>query len=118
MTGRIAAVVVLLLLPLTACGGDDGEQTLTVLAAASLTETFTELAERFEDEHPEVDVELVFGSSATLAEQAVDGAPGQVLATADEASMQVWCRGPRSRVLSSDLSWTGCSTSPRPGSAS
>lgn len=84
---RRSAAAALLLLPLTACGGDDGEQTLTVLAAASLTETFTELAERFEDEHPGVDVALVFGSSATLAEQAVDGAPGQVLATADERSM-------------------------------
>jgi molybdate transport system substrate-binding protein len=85
-----AAVALLLLLPLAACGGegDDG-QTLTVLAAASLTETFTELAETFEDEHPDVEVELVFGSSTTLAEQAADGAPGQVLATADEASMDV-----------------------------
>lgn len=89
MTGRTAAAVLLLLLPLTACGGDDGEQTLTVLAAASLTETFTELAERFEDEHPEVDVELVFGSSTTLAEQAADGAPGDILATADARAMQV-----------------------------
>ncbi len=85
-----AAVALMLLLPLAACGGegDDG-QTLTVLAAASLTETFTELAETFEDEHPDVEVELVFGSSTTLAEQAADGAPGQVLATADEASMGV-----------------------------
>ena len=31
-----------------------------------------------------VDVNLVLGSSTTLAEQAADGAPGQVLATADE----------------------------------
>ena len=88
MTGRLAAAVVLLLVPLTACG-DEGEQTLTVLAAASLTETFTELAERFEDDHPEVDVELVFGSSTTLAEQAADGAPGDILATADARAMQV-----------------------------
>jgi molybdate transport system substrate-binding protein len=82
---RLAALV--LLLPLAACGGGDEDRTITVLAAASLTETFTELAERFEDEHPGVDVELVFGSSTTLAEQAVDGAPGDVLATADETSM-------------------------------
>lgn len=81
---RLAALV--LLLPLAACGGDD-EQTLTVLAAASLTETFTELAEVFEADHPGVEVELVFGSSTALAEQAADGAPGQVLATADEQSM-------------------------------
>ena len=83
-----AAVALLLLLPLAACGGDgDDGQTLTVLAAASLTETFTELAETFEDEHPGVDVQLVFGSSTMLAEQAADGAPGDVLATADELSM-------------------------------
>jgi len=77
----------LLLLPLTACGGGADDQTLTVLAAASLTGTFTELAQTFEDEHPGVTVELVFGSSTTLAEQAADGAPGDVLATADEKSM-------------------------------
>ena len=72
------AGLLLLLLPLTALRSDDeDEQTLTVLAAASLTETFTELAEAFEEEHPGVEVELVFGSSTTLAEQAVDGAPGR-----------------------------------------
>lgn len=79
----------LLTLPLTSCGDDGGRQTLTVLAAASLTETFTELAESFEDEHPGVAVELVFGSSATLAEQAGAGAPGDVLATADGRSMEL-----------------------------
>lgn len=85
---RVVAVL-LLLLPLASCSGDEGEETLTVLAAASLTETFTELAETFEEEHPGVEVELVFGSSTALAEQAVDGAPGDVLATADERSMTV-----------------------------
>lgn len=79
----------LLLLPLTACGGGQDDQTLTVLAAASLTETFTELAETFEEEHPGVEVDLVFGSSTTLAEQAADGAPGNVLATADSRAMEV-----------------------------
>ena len=54
MTRALAAL--LLLLPLAACGGGDDEQTLTVLAAASLTGTFTELAQDFEDEHPGVDV--------------------------------------------------------------
>jgi molybdate transport system substrate-binding protein len=78
-----------LLLPLAACGGGDDDQTVTVLAAASLTETFTGLAATFEDEHPGVEVELVFGSSTTLAEQAVDGAPGDVLATADSRAMGV-----------------------------
>lgn len=84
---RLVLPGLLLLLPLAACGGDGEGQTLTVLAAASLTETFTDLADVFEEEHPGVTVELVFGSSTTLAEQAVGGAPGQVLATADEKSM-------------------------------
>lgn len=83
---RLVLPGLLLLLPLSGCAGSD-DQTLTVLAAASLTGTFTELAETFEDEHPGVEVELVFGSSTMLAEQAADGAPGDVLATADEASM-------------------------------
>lgn len=68
-------------------GGSDG--TLHVLAAASLTDVFTELGEQFEADHEDVDVEFSFGSSTDLAEQAADGAPGDVLATADETAMEV-----------------------------
>jgi molybdate transport system substrate-binding protein len=81
-----AALCATLLLPLTGCGGQD-EQILHVLAAASLTETFTTLAHDFEQQHDGVTVKLVFDSSATLAQQALDGAPGDVLATADETTM-------------------------------
>ena len=89
MKRHLAALV--LVLPLAACaanGGDDGEGAgeLTVLAAASLTDVFEELATGFEDEH-DVDVTFSFGSSTDLAEQVADGAPGDVLATADETSM-------------------------------
>lgn len=90
--GVTATAALALLLPVTACSGED-EQTLTVLAAASLTTTFTELAETFEAEHPGVEVELVLGSSRALAEQVADGAPGDVLATADERSMQAAADG-------------------------
>jgi molybdate transport system substrate-binding protein len=78
-----------LLLPLAACGGGGGgdDTTITVLAAASLTETFTDLAADFEAAHDGVTVRLAFDSSATLAEQAVGGAPADVLATADSATM-------------------------------
>ena len=58
----------------------------TVLAAASLTDVFEELATGFEEEQ-DVDVTFSFGSSTDLAEQVADGAPGDVLATADETSM-------------------------------
>lgn len=85
---RLLAVLVLLAPGLAACGGDD-EQTLQVLAAASLTEAYTALARDYELDHPDVEVELVLGSSTDLVETVADGAPGDVLATADETSMQV-----------------------------
>ncbi len=64
------------------------EQRLTVLAAASLTETFTELARELEAEHPDVEVTLAFDSSATLAQQALEGAPADLLATADTRTIE------------------------------
>lgn len=94
VTGR-SAWLPLAGLVLSGCGlggdeGDDrGTRTLDVLAASSLTESFGALAERFEDEHPGVEVRLVLESSTTLAQQVVEGAPADVLATADEASMQL-----------------------------
>jgi molybdate transport system substrate-binding protein len=60
---------------------------VTVLAAASLTGVFTDLAKTFEAEHRGVDVRLAFDSSATLATQVVQGAPADVLATADQRTM-------------------------------
>ena len=83
--------VLTLVLPLAACGGageagTDQPEQLTVLAAASLTDVFEQLATPFEAEH-DVDVTFSFGSSTDLAEQVADGAPGDVLATADSTSM-------------------------------
>ncbi|MEZ0579585.1 molybdate ABC transporter substrate-binding protein [Nocardioides sp. MH1] len=93
-TRRRTATLPLLLaltLPLAACGddGDGGDQKLQVLAASSLTDVFTELGRQFEADHDGVDVAFSFGSSTDLAEQAADGAPGDVLATADRTSMSV-----------------------------
>ena len=102
MRNRTVALVVSLVaaLALSGCAGSDASSgggggssdketgTLNVLAAASLTETFTSLAKDFEADHPGVTVKLAFDSSATLAEQVTQGAPADVLATADEATMQ------------------------------
>ena len=68
-------------------GSDQGTGTVRVLAAASLTEAFTALADTFESDHPGTEVALSFDSSATLAEQVAQGAPADVLATADERTM-------------------------------
>ena len=69
-------------------GGNAEKGSLTVLGAASLTEAFTTLARDFEATHPGVQVKLAFDSSATLAEQVDQGAPADVLATADTATMK------------------------------
>ncbi|QMW67210.1 molybdate ABC transporter substrate-binding protein [Mumia sp. ZJ1417] len=82
-------------LVLAGCGGADKDErgaardrTLTVLAAASLTEAFDDLETVFEQQHDGVDVRLTYDSSAVLAEQVIQGAPADVLATADETTMR------------------------------
>jgi molybdate transport system substrate-binding protein len=82
-----SAALALLVCLLVGCDGAENERTLTILAAASLTDLFDELATDFEEEHPGVDVRLVHDSSMTLATQVQEGAPGDLLATADERSM-------------------------------
>lgn len=62
--------------------------TLTVLAAASLTESFTALESALEQQHPELDISISFGPSSGLVEQVLAGAPADVLATADPSTME------------------------------
>jgi molybdate transport system substrate-binding protein len=64
------------------------QRTLTVLAAASLTEAFRAIGSAFETAHPGVRVELGFGASSTLAAQIKEGAPADVFASADESNMK------------------------------
>ncbi|MGR6966552.1 molybdate ABC transporter substrate-binding protein [Geodermatophilus sp. URMC 61] len=93
----------MLVLLLAGCGGsaDDGAAaapgpgpaelggTLTVFAAASLTDVFTDLGEQFEGDHPGLDVQFNFAGSSALATQVTQGAPADVLASANEAQMAV-----------------------------
>ena len=68
----------------TACGGTDPADAttpVTVFAAASLTEAFTQIAEDYEGPH-DVDVRLSFGPSDGLATQIQEGAPADVFASA------------------------------------
>lgn len=95
LSGATTAVVgaAVMALALSGCGtggggGASGENTtLTVYAAASLTESFEDLAAQFEGDHPGVDVQLNFGGSSTLVTQLQDGAPADVFASADQANM-------------------------------
>jgi molybdate transport system substrate-binding protein len=86
----VTAALVLVSLVVAGCGSGDpaGDPTqLRVLAAASLTESFTALEKTYEKAHPDVDVTLSFDSSAILVEQLSQGLDADVLATADEKSM-------------------------------
>lgn len=69
-------------------GNASGNGALTVFAASSLTEPFTELGTRFEAVHRRARVTFNFGASSALAHQVAGGAPADVVATADEASME------------------------------
>ncbi len=62
---------------------------LIVFAAASLTDSFTELEEAFEADNPGTDVVLNFASSSQLAFQLREGAAADVFASANENQMQM-----------------------------
>lgn len=68
-------------------GTKSGGSTLTVLAAASLTDAFKELATMFEGQNPGAKVNLSFGGSSALLTQTQQGAPADVFASADVAKM-------------------------------
>lgn len=87
---RLGAVLVAIAATGSACTSSTDavqERTLTVFAAASLNQTFTEIADRFEGEHDGVEVRLSFGGSSDLAAQILEGAPSDVFAAADERTM-------------------------------
>ncbi len=72
---------------LSACGDDPREATtLTVFAASSLTDTFEEIGMRFEAQN-DATVTFSFGGSSDLVTQVQAGAPADVFAAADEATM-------------------------------
>ena len=64
-----------------------GGGTLTVFAAASLTEAFGEMGEAFADAYPDVAVRLHFAGSQTLRTQLEQGARADVFAPADWRQM-------------------------------
>jgi molybdate transport system substrate-binding protein len=61
---------------------------IVVSAAASLTDAFAELGDRFRTVHPQVRVRFNFGSSTALVAQIQSGAPATVFASADRLSQE------------------------------
>ncbi|MGC5022501.1 molybdate ABC transporter substrate-binding protein [Micromonospora sp. DT47] len=98
MTARrlAATLAVLATLALAGCGGgstapsgdaDAVTGTVTVFAAASLTESFTTLGRQFEAAHPGATVTFNFAGSSALATQINQGAPADVFAAAAATNM-------------------------------
>ena len=104
MSRRMAAVSVAAVLALAGCTSpasdaapattdanssvsEEPSGTLTVFAAASLTDVFTELGDQLMADHPELDVRFNFAGSSALAAQLTQGAPADVFASADEMQM-------------------------------
>jgi molybdate transport system substrate-binding protein len=88
----IAAFVAAAVLGLSGCGGDDagatGKGSVTVFAAASLTESFTQLGKDFEAANPGMKVTFNFAGSSALATQIGQGAPADVFASASPTNMK------------------------------
>lgn len=101
LAGTAAALAVAAALALSGCSGASGPASpspvasttdalqgeITVFAAASLTSTFTEIADAFETAHPNVTVTLNFAGSSALVTQLSEGATADVFASADQANM-------------------------------
>jgi molybdate transport system substrate-binding protein len=61
---------------------------LTVFAASSLTESFTDIKTAYHTLHPNVTITYNFNGSQALEQQLANGAPSDVFASADETNMQ------------------------------
>ena len=90
---RILTLTLLLAVFLTACGtaatptAAPAARTLTVFAAASLTQAFGEMGKAFEAANPGVTVTFNFAGSQTLVTQIQQGAPADVFASASGTNM-------------------------------
>jgi molybdate transport system substrate-binding protein len=80
----VAAGVVVL----AGCAPVPETSTVTVLAAASLTDALDEASAAYMADHPDVEIVVSYGGSSALAEQIVSGAPADVFFAANETTMQ------------------------------
>lgn len=83
-TSRLLAFTALALLALPLSAKD-----LTVSAAASLSDAFKEISSRYQQHYPGVQIRLNTAGSGALLQQLLQGAPVDVLATADQKTMDM-----------------------------
>ena len=101
----LVSILILLGLLLAACGGSttttstsssgstpttaaQSPVTLNIFAAASLTESFNEIATQYKTAHPNVTLKYNFNGSQILVQQIINGASADVFASADATNMK------------------------------
>lgn len=103
MRRGLVVTTMVTLLAMAGCGGAHGSGgaassassgqkltgTLTVFAAASLTDVFDDLGKQFEKDNPGLQVTFNFAGSDALAAQITQGAPADVFASANTTQMKV-----------------------------
>lgn len=96
-TALVGLVATMTFVGTAACGGDDNKGntsgngitgTVTVFAAASLTESFTQIGRDFEAAHPGTKIIFNFAASSALATQINESAPADIFAAASPATMK------------------------------
>jgi molybdate transport system substrate-binding protein len=100
---RLLSLILLPVIFLTACGVSDvpitapdtetQKRTLTVFAAASLTDAFTEIGAAFDAANPGVTITFNFAGSQALRNQIEEGAPADVFASASGKEMDTLVTG-------------------------
>ncbi|MAT42216.1 MAG: molybdate ABC transporter substrate-binding protein [Anaerolineaceae bacterium] len=77
-------IIFLLGLSLAACSAPaSNKPTISILAAASLTESFTQLGAVYQKQNPEVELVFNFAGSQALTNQIRQGAPADIFASAN-----------------------------------
>lgn len=83
-----AAMIIALITSMTACGSsEDDKVTVTVFAAASLSDVMAEFEAGYEEANPGVDIVINADSSGTLMTQIEEGAPCDVFFSAAQKQM-------------------------------
>lgn len=85
VVARIASLIGVSI-ALGACGS--GDDRVVVFAASSLTDVFERLETEFEAANPDVDIVVNAAGSSSLVAQLTDGAPADILVTADPDTME------------------------------
>ena len=102
MRRQLTVLAAVAALALTACGSgasstsavsassspsDTAAGSITVFAASSLKEAFTQIGKDYEAAHPGAKITFSFGASSTLATQITQKAPADVFASASQKTM-------------------------------